>query len=523
MILDKIRKYYVSAVCLFILCIYFISIVIINFSGNPAYYVTDMYSDMNYAAEVWTHKSIFPDGWIFGNQLYAVATPVLASIFYGLSNDHCIAMGIASTIMGIGVLLSFNWMLKPVFQTVQERLIGIIAFMSLVLASGDPIYSTNGWQLFFTMCSYYACYAITAFLAFGCYLHSDVDWSCNLVAILLLSCVLSFGTGIQSLRQTAIMVCPLIAVEILHMVYRIAHKEKVVDKSWIVTGLITVSNLSGVLYARIKNVDQVEIFGNIGIMDIPDALSNVLPSVSHALSLFVSASSTVAVVLAVTCLLVVFYIIHKFRIVKNRKAIICLLLFGISVAVMLIIDVFTTMYIRGIYYFLLYPLIAFLVISLHSYAGKMLHYLTVIVLVIIFAFHFTQKLSPIIQQPGPNTTYEEVVDYLEENNITTIFSGWNRGEKIGISSKWKIKAGFWDSPHTPFAGVNYLCDPTVFNADASQSAYVFFGDAEAAIAVEKANNMNVDFTLAKYFAESNVYIFTSKINIMQAVTHNHGS
>ena len=49
--------------------IYFLFIVLINFSGNPSFYCTDMYSDMTYAEEVWNHKSIFPENWTFGNQL----------------------------------------------------------------------------------------------------------------------------------------------------------------------------------------------------------------------------------------------------------------------------------------------------------------------------------------------------------------------------------------------------------------------------------------------------------------------
>ena len=213
--LDKVRKHGVSILCVAILCVYLIAMGIVNFSGNPDFYVTDMYSDMNYAAEVWMQKTVFPEGWVFGNQLYAVATPVLAACFYGLTANHCIALAMATTVMGIGILLSFDWMLKPVLPSVSPRLIGTVGFLSLVLSSGDMYYMEDGWQLFFTMGSYYACYAIAVFLAFGCYLRWDSEGSVRFAGILAFTCLLSFGTGIQSLRQTAVMVCPLIAVEAL--------------------------------------------------------------------------------------------------------------------------------------------------------------------------------------------------------------------------------------------------------------------------------------------------------------------
>ncbi len=56
----KSTKTYISFFCLFILCLYWIPIFIVNFSGNPDYYNTDMYSDMTYAAEVWKQKNHFP-------------------------------------------------------------------------------------------------------------------------------------------------------------------------------------------------------------------------------------------------------------------------------------------------------------------------------------------------------------------------------------------------------------------------------------------------------------------------------
>ena len=199
----------ISITLLSIIVLFFALIVYINFLQNPNFYCTDMYSDMCYSQEVWEHKSIFPEGWVFGNQFYAVATPVVASIFFGITKNHTLAMAITSTLMSLLILLSFAWMIKPMCKKQSSCFAGLVILLALPLFLTNPITKTTGWQLLYTMCSYYACYAITAFLGYGCYLrfHSKISLSTKIILIVTL--ILSLGCGIQSLRQTVIMILPL--------------------------------------------------------------------------------------------------------------------------------------------------------------------------------------------------------------------------------------------------------------------------------------------------------------------------
>lgn len=112
---------------------YFALICAVNFFAPPSFYDSDMYTDMRYAEEMWKHKSIFPDGWVFGNQLYAVSTPVVAGLFYGLTRNPVLAMGLASTVLAALVLLSFDWMLHPVVSGREGRMAGVLAFLWMVL------------------------------------------------------------------------------------------------------------------------------------------------------------------------------------------------------------------------------------------------------------------------------------------------------------------------------------------------------------------------------------------------------
>lgn len=518
---DKIRTNIINFICICIIVIYFSAILIINFSQNPQIYCTDMYSDMTYAAEVWTHRSIFPDNWVFGNQLYVVATPVLAAVFYGLVNDHCIAMGLASSLMGIGTVLSFSWMLKPVFSSIRERLLAIAAFMSLILLCGGATCDLTGWQLFFTMCSYYACYAISVFLSFGCYLRSKSKWSPCFAAMLFAACLFSFGTGMQSLRQTAIMIMPMVAVEMLRKIHQIMHKEKLADKALLIVSLIAVSNLLGILVQKTLPVRQVEIFGALNFSGFSDILSNSIHSIINVFSLLHHVTMAQAAALTVLCLVIFVYLVVKIHANKNRNAAICLSLFVISILVILTIDIFTTMNVRDIYYFLLYPLIIFAAVVIYTYGKKLTRYGIAILLIITFVYNFNNKLLPDIPSADSDKGYTDVVDYLKSENIHTIFSGWNCGEKIGIASDWTIDVGFWNSHEIPFVPVKYLCDPSIFDVDASECAYLFNSEYSASVAEQRARDLNIDFTLEKYFSEYNLYIYTSSVTIFEYVPAAH--
>ena len=514
MVLKTVKKYWIAAVCALLLLGYFYFVCVINFSGNPFFYSTDMYTDMVYAQECWEHKSIFPDGWVFGNQLYTVATPVVAALFYGMTGDYCVAMGIAATVMGIGVLLSFGYLLRAVYGSLWQPLLGMVVFVALVLVSGDPVHATAGWQLFFTMCSFYSCYAIAAFLAFGCYLRAERSPSVPFKAMFAFACLLAFGTGVQSLRQTAVMVLPLMAVELFRMACRFVKKEKVLTEGSFAAGLLVAANFAGVLFAGIANIPQVEIFGKIRFAGVSQGFGAWKACLSDAVSLFGTATEQSMESLAGIVLFLLIFVVYKLRSDKKPRGIACLFLLLFGVGAILLVDMFTTMYIRNIYYFLLYPLVAFFVVFLCAHTGKLVRVLVVILLVINAFSQYRETLAPVTQQAQSRPAYEETVAYLEEQGITTVFSGWNRSEGVAIASKGSIRAAFWDSYRKPFIRVNYLCDPSVFDVEPQRCAYLFFYASEADVAIAKARERGVELTLLRYIASEGVYIYTADVNLM---------
>lgn len=498
---------------LIILCIYWCSILCINFSKNPDYYCTDMYSDILFATEVWSKGTVFPEGWVFGNQLYVVATPVLAALFCGIAQDPCVAMGIASTLMGLAVIYSFSWMLKPIFTGLHERLAAICFFMTVILLCADPVFQINGWQLFFTMCSYYACYAITIFLAIGCYIRSSKKRTRSFYGAMILTCILSFGTGMQSLRQTAIMAVPLIAVECLKLFHAIITKETYSRKSLQVAALLCVSNFAGVLLSRGIDVNQTQIFGSFSICFPSDFLRTLISRCMNPFTLFSSHYRIAGILFSLICVCSVIYVFYK-KTWHDDPFLLCLLIHIVSILGIIAISIFTTMYVREIYFFMLFPLAAIamtFVYSRFSNAGNLL----LILLILITLPVSKQKLDDHLHLPQDDSKFRQVSDYLEQHNIETVYSPWNLGEKIAIASDFRIQAGFWDDPMNAYQSVKYICDPGIFEADPSACAYAVQGKDVFEKAGELATRQGITLDLMQYFPDLDIYLFTSNQRLMK--------
>ena len=496
-----------------VLCVYGAMVLYINFTHNPEFYCTDMYTDMNYAIAAWNQKSILPEGWVFGNQLYAVATPVLAALFYGITGNACVAMGMASSFMALGVMLSFYWMLCPVLPKLHHRLAAMVAFMTLPLLAGDGAFYDNGWQLLFTMCSYYACYAITMFLAFGCYLRKDQPWSVKRYVMLGLTCLMALGTGFQSLRQTLIMVCPLAAALCVHGLERLLGKKKPALAPVIIAGSICLSNLLGVVLRKLVAVNQVTTIGTLRRVSFSAMPGKIAASLSTALKLFGPQKLVAAGVLG---LLLVGLTIRLWRkkTVEKDPATLCGFLLLMSVGGVLAVDIVTLMAVRSIYYFPLYALVALAPIYAYARFGRVVR-IGVAGLLLACAFSaFNGPLLYHLRIPRESPGAEQVSDYLQEQGITTIYSGWNFGEEIAIASDFEITAGFWNDGAEPFCQMQLLCDPAVFDAAPSECAYLFRGKQAAMSARDAAQALGTELVLLKYFPETNVYVFTAPVNLM---------
>lgn len=487
-------------------------ILYLNFLQRPKFYDADMYSDMCFSQQVWEQKSIFPDGWVFGNQLYVIATPILASVFFGITKNLTLSMAIASSLMSLFILLSFVWMIKPLCKKKSSILAGTAMLLLFPLAQMKPVVSCAGWQLLYTMCSYYACYLITAFLSFGCYFRFQSQKASVTTKIaFVIAMLLSLGCGIQSLRQTVVMILPLLALEFLSMIIRIKNKKKLFQPETFAVILLSFANVIGLAVARLVSVPKHEIFNKIEIKSFSGILKSIFPSLKTIVLLLDRTWIWVVVIGTISATLMFILIVRDKKNLDLEVK--YFLLFGFGIALIFAISILTTMKVRDIYYFMIYPFVAILFIFIFESSSSTIRYILTPTLLVVSIIYCGFGVNSIRAICNPHA-FEATCEYLAEQNIDTIYTGFGFGQKIAVASDFEIKAGFWIDSKNVFKKVDYICNPDVFDADPKHSAYLFNKKKEIATAEEKAKELGLEFTFVKYIPEDKTWIYTSPSNLM---------
>lgn len=493
---DKI----LTAVFGLFLFLFLFFVLYINFISNPAYYDGDMYADLNLAKEIWKTKSLLPPEWYFGNQLSVVSTPVLAALIYGICGNVIIAMAIASSLMTVFIFAAFDFMLRPYAKT-YARIGGFLIMAAYSAAVLHLAKGIQGWQLFFTMCSYYAAYLICAMLSFGCYTRiknggslSKFFWIAAVIA-----CVLSFGTGMQSIRQTEVMVIPMVLFEAVSIICKKSSR-----RSAAFTAAVAASNIAGLILIRFLPFKQHKIFGETQILspsrmlaELPEFMKNIGKYIICK-NFSISAQAGLFILLAVVSAGFILLIRKSVKEKKLADFLTLIIMMGIGVAGVAALDIFTAMNVRNIYYFMIYPIAgvsaAYLLSSLK---GKSLA-VTAAAVCICFAATAGLRFCSILKENHAEKSediYSQVSSFLEDEGYQTIYSDWNIGARIAVASDDCVQAGLWrfdintDSSKDQanvqnelFLPVEYLSIPHIFEKEATQDvAYVINKDEFAAV------------------------------------------
>lgn len=531
--LKKQKSEKIFTVILTILLFVFLGLVFyVNLSCNPEYYDGDIYADIKYAKEAWNAKSLFPSNWIFGNQTYVVATPVLAALLFGIIGNGITAMAIASCIMTVLIVLSYNWMTRTIFSY-NERMSGFLFFVAVGLFCGHVATTRIIWQLFFTMASYYACYLITAFIVFGCYIRiKQKNFKKLHLLFAAVGVTLSFATGMQSLRQTAVMTLPLIACEALLIIIDLVKKKRLVfSKSTAFTATISIANLAGIVVMKYIKINQhMGIKTNGFISSADELIRNTKNSIGYAIhSLGISGANlytniAASAVFFIIIFLGIFFCTKKY--IKNGfkscGSFMLMFLFFLACAAVFASGCLINIDGHPSYYFMIYPLLAICVAYLvHQSKSKNFIILTVIsVFVAVMLCTNTVKTIREVQNDknAENSAYQ-ISEYMLDNGYENLYAvfGLNQtikgSENIVVASNDKIRIIQFKrlDCDTPLKPVEYLRTEDEYLADNQKSIYIFRGN-DYDEAQRLAEKYEVEMTLLKTF-DGKIYLCKMSENI----------
>lgn len=532
--IERIKREKIFSVVLTVLLLGFVGMVFyINFSINPEYYDGDIYNDINYAKEAWKAKSLFPKDWIFGNQTYVVATPVLAALFYGITGNGFTAMAIASCIMTVLTLLTYDWMTRTLFSY-NERTAGFLFMIGFLLLKAHVATSQQGIQAFFTMASYYACYFINAFIVYGCYVRiRQGKFTGKHIIPAIIGAALSFGTGMQSLRQTAVMALPLVACEVLLIIiYSAKDKRFAISYSTLFSAIVFIANIAGLVAMRFIEINQNSIYGTTAFVScFKDFFRKLFLNMeSVALTFGLDALELrVRLVASIPFLLIILigFILCVKDYIKNKcneqGRFVLVMLLTLGCVSVFAAGVLTDVVNRALYYFMIYPLLAVCVSYIIVKFEKKRDILFSVVAVFaagMIIFRTAGAVEEINAGKDKSSTAHQIANYMLDNGYDTIYSVFglsgvmDGAENVVVASGDKIHIVQFKNVDSskPMKPVEYLCVKDGYKQwDNSKSLYLL-RDHELPKVKKIAEKYDVTMTEKARFGDG-LYLYSMSENI----------
>lgn len=517
---------FLSILIFLILLAYFIAFGIINFAGFETFCTTDMYEDTLVARLMWEQKTLFPKNFLFGNQFYIIATPVLSALFYGITGSMNTSMALATTVMSLLILISLYWMISPFVKAKHLRLAVLLAMVSGVF--GPQTVIREDGQLFFVMCSFYACYLITFFCLMGDYVRARRDESLRPVALALML-FLSFCTGMQSLRQTCVSMLPILCFECLSAFQRLVKKQPLWEKghrmSLIRAASYLIANVCGLVFIKLLGVGRNEIYYGKSIFS-GASVGDKLRDLHEALITVSGFDFTREGGKAFFTVIFLFYFLASvyalFMLIRkkdfNTAPAIFWWLSAIAIAAVIAASFVTSVKLRDIYLFPFYALPALSFIVLCHYTKPKLQNILCLCFAAMAALnlYYSYGDNAKLAVDAPETPFTQAADYALENGFEYVYgSHSNTSPKIAAQTDGKIIAGCWEDD-VIFKVSTYINIKDVYYFFTPQNALYVFLENELPHALSEAEGNGTKLQFHKQFG--NLYLYTASRQMMYPIS-----
>lgn len=468
--------------CLVVLCFF-------NFCGFATFCNSDTYADCQVAIRMWEQKTLFPQGWTFGNQYYVIATPVLAAGLYGLIGDINIAMPLATFIMTVLIFTSLIWMIKSFSSDIREIAFGCFLLPISVICVWGP--SSLHSLLFFSQASFYACYLITLFVVFGDYarsFHSDkarpAAWG--------VSMLLCFATGMQSLRQTAIMILPILAYELFYRMRMVITKQgKWTDNLRTLIRAISyaAANIFGVVLMKLFNIPSAPIYEN-DITASSEYWLQQIKTIGNALieitSLDYILRGDFGKVLAVQIILMIILVLTAgvlwcSRIFRQENGLeLCWFLFLIGIFGICLASITVGVTLRSIYLFMWFPMAALSGLIVIRKVPNIVRCGIFVVVCAVGVLSVLYGYQPYMHIIADEMSYEvQLSQWACDNGYEYIYGEyWGTAPQIAVHSHGDLEAGCWHAVDNLFWVELSNTPQDIYGAEQNEKAIYVFNGAE---------------------------------------------
>lgn len=408
---------------------------------------------------IWDSKEIIPASWYPSTETRIIATPQAAALFYGLTGNMDLSMGLACCTMTIGIVLAIRFFMK---KAGSSRISCLLMCLFCLGLAGNIIIM----ELLYVFAGYYAIHVIAFFFILNCYSSLlQEDWKADkgsyrkICRKCMIGLILAFLLGMQGTRGILITFGPLFGIEMIRILYERICRSRYQKKGIImgkqqekipflwVSGLLVLSFLG----TKMPFSSGQEISRNIR-NGFSKLVQVVLPDTWKAVG-FSEGDPVRNICLGLLVLNVVIWVIvlliHMLKWQELSSLEWCFLVTAASPVVTALIVAFTTVESSERYYFMWIFSMAFAVILSCEYLRKGMtacisvwRALIVITLTasgIVIGINVHTVYQPILKAEEPTASDAlEVVNYLEENGYEMAYSTFENANKMTALSNGKV-------------------------------------------------------------------------------------
>lgn len=425
--------------------ILFVSYLLLIFCANMQHFNYKMNSDIGAEAVlgrlIWESGEIIPTSWISSTETRIIATPQIAALFYGLTGDMNLSLGLACCVMSGGIMVAIFIFMKK--AGCRNSSCAVMCLLSLSLAGNMTIL-----ELLYLFASYYGIHVIAFFIVLSCYnillRQGDAEnterW--KIVTKCIVSVLFAFLLGMQGTRGILITFGPLFGIEVIRLLYELfvrkSKKEpKIIPFIW--SSVLLVVSYIG---TKMPFATGQEISRNIR-NGFPKLFKIVLPDTGKAIG-FREGYFLQNICLGILVLYVLWQVLRlAIRIVRRQTVNSvewCFLVVAASPVVTAVMVAFTTVESSERYYFMWIFAMTFAVTLLwEQQRTKIISGVGFIVAVVIIVINLDTIYIPIVraQEPTPSDALE-VVRYLEENGYKEAYSTFESANMMTALSNGKV-------------------------------------------------------------------------------------
>lgn len=398
---------------------------------------SDIASEALLGKEIWERGQLLPDTWYSSTEARVISTPNLAALFYGMTKDMALSMGLSCCCMTALILFSISFFCRQAGIGPGRSL--LMVFLSLALPA-----DFNFLELVYLFAGYYGIQTAVFFFTLGVYADALKTRKIKYVRAGI-SILFALLLGFQGARGILVIYIPLLAVEFLRGLCSLCGKQKK-SKTDMLIGAWTALLLAVSFWGNSFSFSVEQEFSRNIRNGFHKLIITVIPDMLNIVGLWDGMTvGKICLGVFAACAVIRMLIIlwHLLKVTAGAvwgvkpEEWICLVI-GASPIITAFAVAFTTIESAERYYFMLIYAMAFGAVLLSQREGCRwgLGILTATLAVL----HIYQVYCPVFcAKEPPETESLQVVRFLEENNYSMAYATFENANSMTLISNGRVQ------------------------------------------------------------------------------------